>query len=522
MASRFSVRLKQSILFAHRWMGVCFCVLFLLWFCSGMVLMYWDYPMVSARERLERQPALDASQIHVPPEQAYSRLQLDGPPQKAVLAMFNGRPAYRFGEGSDETIVYADTGEQQVEFSPELALAIASAWTKLPPREVQMEVNTAEDQWTVSGEFRDLRPMLKCSWADGEQVYVSLVTGAVVQYTTRASRLGAYFGAIPHWLYFTPLRKHGPQWSKTVIWASGLATCAAILGIAVGVWTFSPRKSYRYAGAASSIPYSGQKRWHMILGLVFGVLACTWAFSGMLSMDPFAWQQDRDELGGRIAAALQGAPLQMDAFVLMTPREALAAAGADFPVRELDLTMFAGEPAYLALGAPGQMRVIPVGGPLRGFARIEPAAQFDPTRIVDVVKKAVAPVAVTEFRLLTQYDAYYLDRHHELPLPVLFIRLADAGTSTYYIDPQTAQLVEGYNTRSRWNRWLYHGLHSMNLPWLYEHRPAWDMVVLALMLGGAALSVTSLILAWRVLRRKLGILLATTKGSEGDDTTHGL
>jgi hypothetical protein len=42
-------------------------------------------------------------------------------------------------------------------------------------------------------------------------------------------------------------------------------------------------------------------------------------------------------------------------------------------------------------------------------------------------------------------------------------------------------------------------------PWLYRHRPAWDVTVLALMLGGTALSVTGIVIGWRRLRRKLGI-----------------
>jgi hypothetical protein len=35
------------------------------------------------------------------------------------------------------------------------------------------------------------------------------------------------------------------------------------------------------------------------------------------------------------------------------------------------------------------------------------------------------------------------------------------------------------------------------------YRPLWDIVVISLMLGGTALCVTSLMLAWRVLARKL-------------------
>ena len=36
-----------------------------------------------------------------------------------------------------------------------------------------------------------------------------------------------------------------------------------------------------------------------------------------------------------------------------------------------------------------------------------------------------------------------------------------------------------------------------------RYRPLWDIVVIAFMLGGTALWVTSLILAWRVLGRKI-------------------
>ena len=76
----------------------------------------------------------------------------------------------------------------------------------------------------------------------------------------------------------------------------------------------------------------------------------------------------------------------------------------------------------------------------------------------------------------------------------------------YYIDPKSARIVQGYNSHSRWNRWLYHGLHSMNLPWLYKYRPAWDIVVILLLLGGGSLSVTALLLAWNVVVAQAGPL----------------
>src|SRR5688500_19554109 len=50
---------------------------------------------------------------------------------------------------------------------------------------------------------------------------------------------------------------------------------------------YSPSKRYRHAGAPTSSPYRGWKRWHAIAGLFFGVVTTTWSFSGLLSMGPF-------------------------------------------------------------------------------------------------------------------------------------------------------------------------------------------------------------------------------------------
>ena len=158
-------------------------------------------------------------------------------------------------------------------------------------------------------------------------------------------------------------------------------------------------------------------------------------------------------------------------------------------------TSFGGEPVYLAVVALNRTRIIPVHG--------ESTTEFDTHKIIQIMKNAVQPHSMVEVRLLTEYDAYYRDRHNRLPLPVMFVRVNDDENSTYYIDPKTARIVQSYNSNSRWNRWFYHGLHSLNLPWLYKHRPAWDVVVLLLLIGGASLSVTAILLAWNVLWRKL-------------------
>lgn len=163
--------------------------------------------------------------------------------------------------------------------------------------------------------------------------------------------------------------------------------------------------------------------------------------------------------------------------------------------RQVEFTTFAGEPAYIVTETTGHSRVVPVHG--------QPTDEFDRLRLVDVVTKASPANSVAEALFLNQYDTYYIDREHDLPLPVLRVRLNDAQHTRFYIDPKTARIVGEYSSGSWVERWLYHGLHSINLPWLYNHRPSWDILVLILMCGGVLLSVTAVIIGVQLLWRKV-------------------
>ena len=484
------MELKRSLIVVHRWLGVALCLLFLLWFLSGIGMMYWDFPTVTAADRLERSPALTPSTIVLSPTEAYATLGASQLPAAVRLNSFDGRPVYRFRTGRGESLVYADTGEAQRSVSRAMVDRIAAAWTGRPSADARVEDMTAADQWTVQGPLRNERPLWKYSWPNGEQVYVAQTSGDVVQYTTTRSRIGAYVGPVPHWLYFTPLRTHQQAWSRLVIWTSGIGTIGSVLGIVIGVWMYSPSRRYRLSGVPASLPYRGQKWWHAALGLIFGVAAATWAFSGMLSMDPFG---DRS----RVASVRLLSPIvPLSAFAAQHPREAIEQLrGLD--VKELELTSFAGEAVYLATLAHGDTRIVPVAG--------EPRSAFDAQKIAAIVTAAIRAndggATGVEIQTLDQYDRYYLDRRRVRPLPVLVATLEDAENTRYYIDPKTARVVGSYSSRTWVSRWLYHGLHSLDLPWLYNHRPAWDLVVIVCMAGGAALSVTSIVLAWRVVTR---------------------
>jgi hypothetical protein len=501
MIGRF---LKRSAIFVHRWLGVALCLVFLLWFPSGIGIMYWGFPDIRPDDRLERSPALDASRVRLSPVEALAKADLADAPSSVRLNMFDGRPVYRIRGDRGETMIYADTGEEQFETDRPMADRLAAAWTGQPVDAAVVSSIDEVDQWTI--QLGRYLPMWKYSWPNGEEVYVSENAGDVVQYTTRGSRLGAYVGPITHWLYFTPLRKHGETWTRIVVWSSGIGTVAALLGIIVGVWMYSPRKRYRYSGVPTSIPYRGQKRWHTVFGLIFGLGAATWAFSGMLSMEVLtpraSASSDGRDAQMRVQGMLRG-PLDVDAFQRRDPAKALAML-KDVPVRQLELAAIAGVPVYFASVARGDTRVVPLTG--------EPSA-FENKTLMELVAAAVKPTGVVEMRMLQQYDRYYLDRRRKRPLPVILARLDDDDNTRIYVDPKSARIVGGYSSSGWMNRWLYHGLHSLDFPWLYNYRPLWDIVVITFMVGGTALCVTSLILAWRVIGRKL----AAASGSMLDE-----
>jgi hypothetical protein len=71
---RLSIVFKRSLIFVHRWLGVALSALFLLWFLSGIVMMYWSYPEVTAQDRLRRLPKLDPAGIQLNGEEAGARL----------------------------------------------------------------------------------------------------------------------------------------------------------------------------------------------------------------------------------------------------------------------------------------------------------------------------------------------------------------------------------------------------------------------------------------------------------------
>ena len=351
-------------------------------------------------------------------------------------------------------------------------------------------------------------PLQKYSCPDGQQVYVDGRTAVVVQYTTRASRFWSYMGAIPHWLYLPALRTHDARWFAVMTWGSLLGVIATLLGLIIALWVISRRRRYRRAQARWSLPYRGWKRRHVLLGLVGGVTAVTWTFSGLMSLQPLGlekWLLERtvtedidNEEYTRVFNALAGLlvdrPLPLVEYDVRPPAAVIASLG-DFEVKSLDFGSLDGKPVYLATDGRGDSRLVPMHG--------DPVEMLDVNDLAGRIRSAVGDSV--DVRVLDGFDSYYRDRSGRLSLPVVSIAINDAVHTRYYVDPRSVSIIESYSSRGWVHRWFHHGLHSFDLPWLYNHRPLWDIVMVTLLLTGTALCATSVLLAYRVLARRVSV-----------------
>ena len=504
-------RLLPALIQVHRWLGIAFSPLLVVWFASGIVIIYAQMPTLTNTERLARLPRLNLADIRLSPAAAAARARTQGSPGEVILSVVDNRPAYHFAGRS--LSVFADDGTRFEGYSRPQAVHVARAWLSDPSlsrssaagygaRHLGMIAADSPDQWTVQGQYRVLAPIHKVGVDDGAGtvIYISDVSGQVVLRTTRSSRFAAWFGAIPHWIYVLPLRKHLDLWSSVIIYASLLATLAALAGLVVGLVRWSPTRRHRLPeGTRTGVPYRGWKRWHYLSGLVFGVTTVTWMFSGLLSMGPWGWSPSSSATGEQVRIVAGGA-LDLKRFDLPDPAMARCSTA---PVAELELVQFRGRPYYFLLAANGSSILVEDG---------DEGSQCVDTLGVEALL-AAATAAVPNAKplatdLLQRHDVYYYSRAGDRPLPVLRVKFDDVERTWLYLDPRRGTIAARHTARSRLNRWLFQGFHSFDLPWLYERRPLWDLLVITFLLGGLAASLTGTVSGWQYLkelsRRGLG------------------
>jgi hypothetical protein len=519
---------RRAVILSHRYLGIVLSLVVIMWFATGITMMYWGgMPRVTPELRLERLQPVDFSRVQLTPAQAAERAA-GAPSGRVTLSTLLERPIYRFGS-RNSTVVFADTGELLEELSPEQARIVAATFTGLPSSRVHHVRTLHEvDQWTLQTPL----PLHKFRVDDGAgtEVYVQPTTGEVGMITTRSSRGWAWVSTIPHWMYFTALRTNQPLWYRLVVWTSALACVLSVLGLVLSITQW--RRGAATVSAA--IPYSGSMRWHYVTGAVFGIFTLTFAFSGLVSMEPWAWTNAPGLEVSR--TVLSGGEVDLAQFPARTAAEWARVLG-DRPAKEVEYARMLDEPYFVVrrgsiardeedrerLHQPYAIR----------HARIEDdrllvAARpfevrrdlFDRGEIVARITAAVEESSPIESQLLTEYDSYYYSRVGQIPLPALRIKFDDPAHTWVYVDPSLSQVVTTINKWGRVERWVYHGLHSLDFAFLYNSRPTWDIVMIVISLGGLTTSGLGFLLGVRRIRRAAGRLTAMRPDEPSAEWSH--
>jgi uncharacterized iron-regulated membrane protein len=502
---------KRWLFLIHRWLGIVVCAFFAMWFVSGVVMMYVGYPKLTATERLQHLPPLDAQAPMLSPRQALDAAGIAGALQSLQLARASGgravylavpeqvtAPAQRpAAPGRGTVVIDARSGAVLREVDRQTAVDSAQAFAG-PGTAVRYEGAIDEDAFTHSRGLDAHRPLHRVQVLDAELtlLYVSGKTGEVVRDSPRAERLWNYAGAWIHWLY--PFRGNvfNRYWTDIVNWLSIVGIAVTLTGTAIGImrWRFA---SHYKSGSRS--PYRGlMMRWHHITGLLFALITLTWIFSGLMSMNP--WRIFDSGAPALNSRAMNGGPLLIEASDA-APTKLLDLAGSD--VRELRWEKAVGQTHVRASG--------PVGAPMLLTATGEGLRTIDQSALRAAVARML-PAPIDRIETLKRYDLYYYQRDaHTMtgggdkPLPVWRVVFADPHGTWIHVDPRTGEVLGRTDSGRRTSRWLFAMLHSWDWLPLLERRPLWDILLILLSLGGTALSVTGAVIGWRRLGRKLQI-----------------
>lgn len=505
--------MKKALIFLHKWLGVALALLFLIWFASGLVLYFVPFPSLTQAERFAGQPTLQAgATCCLTAQQAADRAGLGF--AEARLGMHAGAPVWRLlvkeagrgaGGASDRRWAALDAASGAVLPALDMAAAAALAERFSGRRALHAEL-LERDQWTVAQGFNAYRPLLRVELEgpEGLELYVTPSAAEVVAETRRSERAWNWIGAVPHWIYFTELRRWPDLWHNVVVWLSLPGVLLALTGVVLGIWQL-------YLNRSRWIPYRKfWMRWHHILGLAASVVTLTWIFSGLLSMNPFsvfsprgATPAEKQNWSGKAAVAV------------VNPARALELAALQQP-REIDLVQLDGQSWYRVRGAGGAADLALLRADVSDPAVLKALPEAALRASLLALRRHEVAAGEPELARLSHCDDLYYAREansasaYTRPLPVWRAQWADGVT--VYADPTSARLLLRADGSNRWQRVLYNGLHSFDFapltarPWL---RTA---LIVLFSLMGVAMCVTACVVAWRVLvpRKAAGFRHAKT------------
>jgi PepSY-associated transmembrane protein len=470
--------MMRVLILIHRWLGIAFCLLFAMWFSTGMVMHVVAFPALTEAERVAGLAPLDLHEVAHGPADAVQASGIAGATRARLMQRSDGPVYLVSGAGRLQAVRAGDLASAAVH-SDALALTIAIDHARrrgIDAARATLVALDSYDQWTVPNRFDPHRPLYRVGLNDdaGSEVYVSSATGEIVLDTTRRERGWNTVGSVAHWIYPTLLRKHSGAWQAVVWWLSLAALMGALSGAVLGTLRI------RLRGYLLVSPYRGLQAWHHVLGLMSMTFVLTWIFSGWLSVD-----DGRLFSSGRLsdaeASAVTGAPA-------WTTLSAADLRDVDPGATEVEWFAFDGKLYRRERTALTQRLVLP-------SARAAAPAFLTPDDVRSVAHR-LAPGCAPPVTVDPSDD--YAIGSITPDAPVYRLVCDDVW---YHLDGADGAVLEKLDHSRRVYRWLYSALHTFDIPAL-TGRPALRTTLIMLGCGlGFAFSLTGVAIGWRRLRR---------------------
>ena len=423
----------------------------------------------------------------MPLESVWNQVGLTQGVERVRLLMASGRPVYviHFLDGTLKSL-WADRGEPMSEITRTDAIRIAQQGAQFEGESAAEALQ--DDQWTVHQRFDLHRPLWKIQVhdAEGTEVYVSSTTGEVVIDTTVFERRWNTVGAVIHWLYVPVLRRHWAVWDQTVWWLAATGVVTAATGLVLGIQHLH---RLRWQGNAS--PFTGIKRGHHLFGVAIGAVVCMWLLSGMLSMDHGRWFSVSEPTEDQRQRFMGGTLTPQDIAVPL--RDALRQVQLGDAVKEILLTKVGGASYYVFRADPAHQVVV-------SAATMQlPLQEFSLESLTRAANTVIPDEEIKQSKITHGDTYYYSTVHNPRPLPGLRIVLGDSAQTWLHIDVKTGQLMELMDHSRRVYRWLFHGLHSWDIPFLLEHNRQRKILLLVSCVAGFLFSLSGVYLGIKVL-----------------------
>jgi len=492
------MKVKKFLHLTHRWIGIGMCLLFGMWFFSGVVMMYVSFPELTTEEYYAGLSSLESEDIIISPEGFLNKFPDKSALSQLTLTTVAKRPIY-LARHSDYSWrgVYADNGDPLGNFTPSQATESAQVfYQNQHPEEVfnaQYQTQIEMDQWSLSSALNSHRPLHLVSINDRAQtqLYVSSKTGQVVRDTTRSERMWNWVGSNLHWFYPLALRKHGELWANTIIVFSLIGLLLIITGAIVGLQQLRLRRRYKND---SITPYRGVSKYHHILGLVMAIFLTTYMFSGLMSMGPWGIFDASASFDDQLQRYEKGDSLNQPEWSYTAVQDIQALLRGARETKQLAWHWIQGKSYLSGQSTPSNSTI---------YNRENSEKEFLLQEIDLAVKSLIPDAEIESLQQLNQYDAYYYSHHKRFhPLPVLRVKFNDVESTWFHIDLKTGAVTGRKTLKNRVQRWLYNGLHSLDFSILIQHRPLWDVIIICLCCIGFIFSITSIVIGWRRVKNQ--------------------